>query len=215
MNPNIKKFGIPTVIILIFGSVFISWYLNQQDFIQETALIFYQKYVQLNALLSENFIEGLKMLTESIQSESRNYFFALLLRPVYLLTKGSNAGYVFGIFLMFLLPAIFIISNFINKYILKDCQDIPVMRYATIFFVTMTPIFWFTVLVGYPDIFSLGLYVLAVSLFCKYPFDEKVPPKIILLFSSILYLAFLYRRWLLIAIISFFISAFIYLYHNF
>ena len=199
-----KSYGI--LIIILLSCIFINWYLGEQTAFQETTMIFYYKYVELNNLLSTNIKEGVNLFFNSFASDTRNHVFALLLRPVYLLFNTSHKAYIWGVFFVFFIPSVFVIIKFLNLQIAEKDEKDKFLKYFISFMVLSTPIFWYTTIIGYPDIFSLGLFCCALILFFKYPFTKKVPFKILILFSLFCYLSFIFRRWFLIVTESFVIS---------
>lgn len=197
-----KKYIIPFVILLVFGLLFLNWYLNSQKFICETALIFYQKHVFFNQI--DSITEAIKTLWTSIQTDTRNYLPALYLKPFYWIGKTSYKSFIFGIFLFCYIPAFAVMAAYINKKLKNSSLNM------TLYILATTPIFWYTTALGYPDIFSIGLFVAGLLITCKYKLSEKIPVKILLLISTIFYLSFLFRRWLIFVVISYLLSVITY-----
>lgn len=201
-----KKYIVPTVILIVFGVLFLTWYLYSQNFICETAMIFYQQYVSFNEIHSLS--EIVKTLFTSIQTDTRNYLPALYLKPFYLIGKEAYKSYILGIFFLCYLPAFAFILAYINKNTEKTTP------YITLFLLMSTPVFWYTTALGYPDILSVGLFAAGLLITCKNKLSQNISPKILLAIALIFYLAFVFRRWLIFVVISYLISVVIYEFAN-
>lgn len=195
MKISIKK-HIPFIFLSILSFCFVHWYLTAQQVIPDIAISFYHKYANFNQVTDENFIEGMKMLFESIQTDSRNLIFALILRPIWLIFGKSFETYVMSILALFGLPTMFMATKLITKYALGNCSKFPWFNGIIPFLIFTTPLFLYTILIGYPDILSLGLVILSIFYFQKAKISEKTDLKNLAIFSAIFFASFLFRRWI-------------------
>lgn len=206
MKISIKK-HIPFICLSILSFCFVHWYLTTQQVIPDIAISFYHKYANFNQITDGNFIEGMKMLFESIQTDSRNMIFALILRPVWLIFGKSFEVYVMSILALFGLPAMFVSSKFITKYALNNCTKFPWFNSLVPFLIFTTPLFLYTILIGYPDILALGLVVLSLFYFFKSEIFKRTDLKNLAIFSGIFFASFLFRRWIFFVFCCFLLSS--------
>ncbi len=195
------------VILTFFGIYFVHWYLSSQQVIPDIAISFYHKYANFNLLTDNNFIEGMKSLFESIQTDTRNLIFAFLLRPFWILFGKSFETYVLGILILFFIPAIYVLSFFINKFVLRNCEEAPCFKNISPFLLFSTPVFLYTLVIGYPDMLSIGLAISAIYFFFKANILEKTDWKMITTSSVLFFIAFLFRRWLFFVWICFLLTS--------
>lgn len=195
------------VSLILFVFCFIHWYLSTQQVIPDMAISFYQKYAQFNQISDENFYEGMQMFLERMQADSRNMIYALALRPFWLIFGKSFEVYVMGILVFFGLPTIFIASKFINKYALNNCSKFKLFKAVVPFLIATTPLFLYTILIGYPDIFSIGLVVLSIFYFVKAEIYKKTDLKNLAIFTTIFFASFLFRRWIFFVWVCFLLSS--------
>ena len=206
MKISIKK-HIPFICLSILSFCFVHWYLTTQQVIPDIAISFYHKYANFNQITDGNFIEGMKMLFESIQTDSRNMIFALFLRPVWLIFGKSFEVYVMSILALFGLPTMFVSSKFITKYALNNCTKFPWFNAIVPFLIFTTPLFLYIILIGYPDILALGLVVLSLFYFFKSEIFKRTDLKNLAIFSGIFFASFLFRRWIFFVFCCFLLSS--------
>lgn len=193
--------------LLVTGIIFISIYINTQDCINETGLIWYQKYFLFNKTLFSAPKEAFDTFFREILTDTRNDIYSLLLSPVYFLFKNSYKAYVYALFFTSYIPFVFCFYTFLSKYFFKIEENNKNFKYIILSIIIGTPLYWWIFLVGYPDLLSFAIFIVAMILFFKNPFDKKIPFKNLAIFSTLLYLSFLYRRWFLFVVLSFLISA--------
>ncbi len=203
---NLFKKYLPYFCLSAFSCCFVYWYLSAQQVIPDIAISFYHKYSNFNLMTDNNLFEGMQFLFESIQSDTRNLIFAFLLRPLWLIFGKSFETYTFGMFVLFFIPSMTACSLFINKFILNDCKEFPLFKTVVCFLLFSSPIFLYTLTIGYPDIFSVGFAVVAIYFFFKANILENFDWKNLAISSILFFLAFLFRRWLLFVLGSFLLS---------
>jgi len=201
---------IPFVFFSILCICFVHWYLAEQQVIPDIAIFFYHAFAEFNEAVDNSILEGIKVLCESISTNSRNMIFALLLRPVWLIFGKSFETYIQGILCLFYLPTMFVLIKFINSRILNDCKELPMFKQLTTFLVFTTPLFLYTLVIGYPDVLALGLVVLSLFFFYNTKIDEKPDFKNLSIFAVLFFFAFLFRRWIFLVWGSFLLSVFLF-----
>lgn len=206
MKTSLKNY-LTFSILCILSFCFIHWYLVSQQVIPDIAISFYHKYASFNQITDNNFSEGMKTLFESVQTDTRNMIFALMLRPVWLFFGKSFETYVLSIFILFFVPSMYVFYRFINKFGLGYCAEFPFFKVVPMSLVFLIPLFLYNLLIGYPDIFSLGLVVFGLFYFFKAKISEKTDFKNLSLFSILCFASFLFRRWIFFVWGCFLLSA--------
>ena len=175
------------------------------DFIEQNLF-----YYDFGSLLLNNPKEFLKEFSIAIYSLNRNPFLNIFLLPFYFVFKESRLGYILAIVFMFMFPSIILLFKLIKKYFIDESLKTSVLYqfllYSTIF---LFPMIWISVISGIPDICGLVFILFSFHLYFSNKFDNKLSFNVIILFSILLYLSFLVRRWYSVVILSFLLSIFI------
>lgn len=193
------------LIFICFGLV--HWYLFSQQVIPDIAISFYHKYANFNQLADNSLVDGLKALFESVQTDSRNLIFAFILRPFWLIFGKSFDTYISGIYLIFFVPTMVICYRFINKFVLENCKEFGSFKKITKILLFTMPIFLYTLVIGYPDILSIGFAILGVGSFFRANITQETDFKNLILSTVFFFLAFLFRRWLFFVWVSFVLTS--------
>lgn len=204
-NKSTKRTGIVLFITLLtlFTIGFVYFYLKgEQPVWQEDYHLYHLTLLRYAEVFEANPLAWLHQTLVAVYSEQKNPVITFLLYPFYVLGGSSRLAYLLGIHLMYLIPTILLVFLLV-KYHLKEENKLSTpflifMGLTTSFYAP----FWMTTIKGRPDIACLIPYIYIMYAFCKYKFEEKINPKILILCTLGLYLPFLLRRWCLISTFS-------------
>lgn len=194
-------------IFTIFIFLFTSSYLSKEvhlyvcDCVDQN--LFWHDYA---ILLKTNVSEFFRNLFHDIYNYNRNPFSIVPLLPFAFIFNDFRLGFIFAVELIYMIPVMIIIWHVINKHFLNNkeikCKEL-LMFFSSIFLWTTL---WYPVISGLPDIIGMIPILICFLIYLKYKFNQKISMKILILFSILLYSAFLARRWYSVVIFSFCMS---------
>jgi len=206
-----KKINLLLVVFfIVFTFCFSFFYISNEtqlyqcDYVDQNL-----NYYDIGRLFIEDINSFFHKMKYEIYSLNRNPFLTVFLLPFYFIFKESRFGFVFAIQLIFMFPVMLLILKIFNQYVKDKTNNsllYNLMIYSSIF---LFPLLWLPSLKGIPDICGMIPILFACILYFKYGLNEKIPTKVILFLSLLLYLSFLLRRWYSVVILAFFVSAFL------
>lgn len=170
---------------------------------------YFQRFRILSDAFLGDFSWGKFLLIDSIKNSDYNYFPVLFIIPFFKFLGDTRFSYIIGIVSLYLIPTLLLIYNFILKNYKDKVNDNLIIKIMIISIISTFTVFWVPTLRGLPDIVTLIPIVVALFLTDKKTrFDEKNWYYSILI-GFLLYIPFLFRRWMIYAVIAFYVSLFI------
>ena len=124
-----------------------------------------------------------------------------LLTPIYKMFGGSRLVYISSVALLYFMPAcILLASLFAHVYDNKNIKFFVLLVTAT-----FVP-FWRPILRGYPDIIILAPIIISLIVVLKNDFSLKINYKWAIILGILIWLPFLFRRWLIYTVFSLYLT---------
>ncbi len=210
-----KKFYIGlTIILILITTIFVYKYVKNEA---PVYIFDYSGYHETYKIFSNKFKESkvkyIKDVISSVRNSDYNCTPIILLLPFYLVFKTSRFGYILGISLFYVIPAIVLTIVFTKKMLFKEKKEMNKDEIIFIYFLCIISFlytrWWSSSLRGLPDIIAVIPLIIASIISLKYSFTEKQKLYIPMLIGFMLYLCFIFRRYFVYSIIGFYGSLFI------
>ena len=201
------KFFIMFLFFILFSYFFTCYYVSKEtpfykcDFVEQN--LFWFDYSEL---LKENFLLFFENLKNDLYNLNRNPFSILPLIPFSFFIHGFRLQFIMLVEIFYMFPVMLLTLYLFNKYFISGKQISNSIKTIIVSSVFLCPALWSSVIKGIPDIFGMIPILICWLLYFKYEFNKKLPAKVFLLFSVLIYISFLARRWYSVVILSLFIS---------
>lgn len=203
-----KTLVILSLSVLILSIIFVHIYVrNEAPIYIYDYNGYFEKFKIIGYELLNNFKNGLTFLFNSIKFDDYNYLPVFFLFPMHYFFGDSRLSYILGIVIVYLVPIILLLYSFFTNYFKME-KDLLKRSLLLITISTFT-IFWAPTLRGLPDIISIIPIILCIFLLKKESPLISKNKLIFIIIGLLAYIPFLFRRWMVYAIISFYVSIFI------
>lgn len=198
------QWSLPWIFVAIASAAWAAFYVGQED---PAYLSDFQSYWKLYWTYGELFANSprgwLAQVVASVHSSEYNPLFTVGLLPFHFLGGRTRTGYIEGVVLLYLLPAMVVAWCVIQRGLRRSEMELPRDVGLTILLMTVlyTP-FWVPTLRGYPDV--LGLVPLGIAVWWLYAADLSRPQRWTTLagLALCIYAPFLIRKWYVFSIIA-------------
>ncbi|MFD0850354.1 hypothetical protein [Sphingosinicella xenopeptidilytica] len=201
-----KKYAFLVLFFLISTFSISNIYVNSE---QDIYYWDWGNYYKLYLKFMENFWSGnfewLNWLVNSIRVDSYNLSSITFLAPFYLFFGPNRFGYILGISTLYMLPAMAISLALCRRAILESskAQAVSGHIFTSLTIITfLFPVFWAPTLRGMPDVIGLIPLGVATLIFLRSKGLTENPLRSGLAFGTLLWTAFLFRRWYAFAVIG-------------
>ena len=145
-------------------------------------------------------------LLASIRGDDYNPSGIVPLLPIYFLFGGGRSVYICAVSIMYLLPAVVLVSAMAFQSRSSEGDQLP---YWIVFILAITFVpFWFPTLRGYLDIIGLISLSIATLILFKTDFLRRAAIPSAIFIGCLLWTAFLFRRWYAFSAIGFLVASF-------
>lgn len=200
-----KDFVIVFLISIICGSIFTFLYVkNESPIYVYDYGGYHQQYCNAFELLSNDKNGFCSFVKDSIRNNDYNVSPILILAPFYKVFCFSRFGYILGLVLCYVVPAI-VLAIFCAKVMLKKEFSVKHVYLIGVLSFLFTR-FWAPTLRGLPDIIGVIPMVIATIIFFKCSLIKRQKIWVPILLGLVCYSEFLFRRWYVYSIIGFLVS---------